>query len=170
MFRKTLIISILLLLPTLTFAQNKSVFTPLTDNKCKINLDSQIPGNMDGLCPGVGRFKLKIFTDDERMSVSVVAPDQKTFDLDFWGYFGNFSYIGERAEWRLKGKTPVGLIVRLNVSDRGEGKEPSSYLMVSKVGPTNSCVIAIVKPGKNQNIQARELADSAANKPCKKVE
>ncbi len=170
MFKKTLVVSVILLLSTLTFAQNKSVYTPLTDNKCKIKQDSQVPGNMNGLCPGVGRYNLKIYVDDERMSASVVAPDQKTFDLDFWGYFSNFSSIGERAEWRMKGKTPVGLIVRYNVSDRGEGNKPTSHLMVSKVSPINSCLVAIVKPGKNQIAQAQKLADSAANKPCKKIE
>lgn len=170
MFKKTLICALMLLFSTLTFAQNKSVYTSLIDNKCKIQEDAQVPGNMNGLCPGVGGYNLKIFADDERMSVSVVAANQKTFDLDFWGYFGNFSSVGERAEWRVKGKTPVGLIVRYNVSDRGEGKPPTSYLMVSKVSLINSCLIAIVKPGKNQNIQARKLADAAVNKPCKKIE
>ena len=170
MFKKTLVVSFLLLLSTLTFAQNKSVYTPLTDNKCNVTLDSQIPGNMSGLCQGVGNYYLKIYADDDRMSVSVVSSDQKTFDLDFWGYFGNFSQIGEKAEWRMKGKTPVGLIIRYDVSDRGDGKKPSSYLMVSKISPTGSCVVAIVKPGKNQNVEARKLADSASKKPCQKVE
>jgi hypothetical protein len=100
----------------------------------------------------------------------VIAANKKTFDLDFWGYFGNFSQIGEKAEWRINGQTPVGLIVRYNVSDRGEGKPPTSYLMVSKIGATESCVVGIVKPGKNQNAEARKLADSASNKPCQKAE
>ncbi|MEP6900814.1 MAG: hypothetical protein ABJA66_03630 [Actinomycetota bacterium] len=170
MFKKTLVGSFLLLLSTLTFAQNKSVYTPLTDNKCKITPDLQIAGNMSGLCQGVANYKLQIAVDDERMSVSVIASAQKTFDLDFWGYFGNFSQIGEKAEWRMNGKTPVGLIVRYDVSDRGEGNKPTSYLMISKISSTESCVVAIVKPGKNQNAEARKLADSASNKPCQKVE
>jgi hypothetical protein len=170
MFKKTLVVSFLLLLSTLTFAQNKSVYTPLTDNQCNIKLDSQIAGNMSGLCAGAGNYKLKIYADDERMSVSVVASAQKTFDLDFWGYFRNFSQIGEKAEWRMKGKTPVGLIIRYDVSDRGDGNKSTSYLMVSKIAATESCVVGIVKPGKNQNAEARKLADSASNKPCKVAE
>jgi hypothetical protein len=170
MFKKLLVVSFLLLLSTAVFAQNKSIYTPLTDNKCAVKVDSQVPGVMNGLCAGAGGYKLEILADDERMSVNIVASNTKKFGLDFWGYFSNFSSLGERAEWRMKGKTPVGLIIRYDVSDRGDDGKRSSYLMVSKISQTESCVIGIVKPGKNQNAEARRLADSAANKPCKKAE
>src|SRR5438034_2777090 len=45
----------------------------------------------------------------------------------------NFSELGDRAEWRMKGKTPVALIVRLKVSDQGDAKPQTSYLIVSKI-------------------------------------
>jgi hypothetical protein len=69
----------------------------------------------------------------------------------------------------MKGKKAFALIVRLNVSDQGDEKPPISYLIVSKISPTNACVIDIVKPGKNQNAQAQRLADEASTKPCKKI-
>lgn len=169
MFKNLLIVSFLLLLSTVAFAQNKSVYTPLTNDKCQVKIDSKLP-IMNGLCPGVGGFNLAIADDDSRMSVSVVAPDKTVFDLDFWGHFRNFSYIGERAEWRMKGKTPVALIIRYNVSDQGDGDKKTSYLMVSKITPTKSCVVGIFKPSKSQNLLAQQLADSASKKPCKKVE
>jgi hypothetical protein len=90
--------------------------------------------------------------------------------LNFWNYFGNFSELGERAEWRMNGKKPVALIVRLKVSDRGDGKPPTSYLIVSKIRGTEACVTDIVKPGKGQNAKARSLADKAPIKPCKKID
>ena len=170
MFKDLLVVSFILLLSAAAFAQNKSVYTALTDNKCAVKNDSTVPGVMNGLCAGAGGYKLEILADDERMSVNVVAANTKKFALDFWGYFRNFSSVGERAEWRMNGKTPVGLIIRYDVSDRGDGKKPTSYLMVSKIIPTESCVVGIVKPGKNQNAEARRLADSAANKPCKKAD
>lgn len=169
MFKTILTVSFILLLSTLTFAQNKSIYTPLTNDKCQVKIDSKLP-IMNGMCPGVGGYNLGIADDDSRMSVSVVAPDKKVFDLDFWGYFNNFSSIGEQAEWRMKGKTPVGLIIRYNVSDQGDGDKNTSYLMVSKITPTKSCVVGWFKPSKSQNILAQQLADSASNKPCKKVE
>jgi len=69
----------------------------------------------------------------------------------------------------MKGKKPVALIVRLNVSDNGDEKPPTSYLIVSKISSTNACVTDIVKPGKNQNAQAQSLADKASTKQCKKI-
>jgi hypothetical protein len=98
-----------------------------------------------------------------------VLPSKKTVGLDFWNHFGNFSALGETAEWRMKGKKPVALIARLNVSDQGDRKPPTSYLIVSKLSPTKPCVTDIVKPGKSQNAQAQRLADAASTKPCKKV-
>ncbi len=89
--------------------------------------------------------------------------------MDFLSYLGNFSELGKKAEWRMKGKKPVALIVRLNVSDRGDEKPPTSYLIVSKISPTETCVTDIVKPGKSQNAQARRLADKASTRPCKKI-
>jgi hypothetical protein len=170
MIKNTVPVLLLFLLSAAAFAQNKSVYTPLTDNRCAVRIDSTVPGVMNGVCRGVGDYQLEILLDDERMSVNVIAPANEKFALDFWGHFRNFSSVGEKAEWRLRGRTPVGLIVRYDVSDRGDGNKPTSYLMVSKLGPKGSCLVGIVKPGKNQNIEARKLADAASNKPCKTAE
>ena len=69
----------------------------------------------------------------------------------------------------MNGKKAVALIVRLNVSDKGDEKPSTSYLVVSKISPTGACVTDIVKPGKNQNAQAQRLADEASAKTCKKI-
>lgn len=170
MFKTTFPVLLIFLLSVLTFAQNKSVYTPLTNEKCKVKFDSQIPGNMSGVCAGAGEYKLMIYDDDARMSLGVVSPDNQVSDLNLWGHFGNFSYLGEQAEWRLKNNVPVALIVRYKVSDRGDGKTPSSYLIITKISPTDSCVVGMIKPGKNQNALARQMADTAQKKPCKTIE
>jgi hypothetical protein len=126
-----------------------------------------MPGNYSGRCDGVGGYKLEVYLDDERNSLGVVLPSKKVVGLDFWNHFGNFSELGDRAEWRIKGKKPVALIVRLKVSDQGDEKPQTSYLIVSKISGTNACVTDIVKPGKNQNAQAQRLANEASTKPCK---
>ncbi len=166
MCKKLLAVLFVLFFSTLAFAQNKSVYTPLTNDKCQVKIDPVLPV-MDGLCPGVGGYNLQIYDDDARMSAGVVAPDREVSDLDFWGFFRNFSELGQQAEWRMKGNKPVGLIIRYLVSDRGDGKTPSSYLMVAKISPTKSCVTDIVKPSKTQNLTAQRLADKALSKPCK---
>jgi len=153
------------------FAQNKSVYTNLSADKCKTaDVDKGMPGNYSGKCEGVGGYDLEVYLDDERNSIGVVLPSKKTVGLDFWNYFGNFSALGEKAEWRVKDEKPVALIVRLNVSDRGDEKPPTSYLIVSKISATGACVTDVVKPGKSQNAQAQRLADKASNKPCKKIQ
>ncbi|HWT01053.1 MAG TPA: hypothetical protein VN256_12470 [Pyrinomonadaceae bacterium] len=153
---------------TAAFAQNKSIYTSLAADKCKtIAVDNGMPGNYSTRCDGAGGYKLEVYLDDERNSIGVVLPSNETVGLDFWNHFGNFSALGEKAEWRMKGQKPVALIVRLNVSDQGDGKPPTSYLIVSKISSNKPCVTDIVKPGKNQNAQARRLADAASTKPCK---
>ena len=170
MFKSLLFFSFVFVFSSAAFAQNKSVYTDLSAEKCKTaDLDKGIPGNYSGKCKGVGGYDLEVYLDDERNSVGVVLPSKKTIGLDFWNYFGNFSALGEKAEWRIKGKKPVALIVRLNVSDNGDEKLPTSYLIVSKISATEACVTDIVKPGKTQNAQAQRLADKASTKQCKKI-
>jgi hypothetical protein len=171
MFRNFLLLSFIFVFSTIAFAQNKSVYTDLAADKCKtVEVDKGMAGNYSGKCAGVGGFALEVYLDDERNSIGVVLPSKKTVGLDFWNYFGNFSALGEKAEWRMKGTKSVALIVRLNVSDQGDEKPPTSYLIVSKISATTACVTNVVKPGKNQNLLAQRLADTASTKPCKKIQ
>jgi len=169
--RRILIVSLLtVFLSIAAFAQNKSVYTSLAADKCKTaSVDQGMPGNYSGKCPGVAGFALEAYLDDERNSVGVVLPNKKVVGLDLWNHFTNFSELGETAEWRMKGKRPVALIVRLKVKDKGDDKPGTSYLIVSKLSNTTACVTDIVKPGKSQNLTAQRLADKASNKPCKKT-
>ncbi len=170
MFKNTLFLLFVLAFSTAAFAQNKSVYTGLTADKCQtVAVDNGMPGNYSTKCAGVGGYDLEVYLDDERNSIGVVLPSKETVGLDFWSYFHNFSALGEKAEWRMKGKTPVALIVRLNVSDKGDEKPPTSYLVVSKISPTSACVTDVVKPGKNQNVRAQQLADKASAKSCKEI-
>ena len=171
MRKRLLSLSFVFVFSTVALSQSKSIYTSLAANKCQtIDVNKGMPGNYSGRCSGVGGYKLDVYLDDERNSVGVVLPSKKVIGLDLWNYFGNFSELGETAEWRMKGKQPVALIVRLKVSDRGEGKLPTSYLIVSKINWTDACVTDIVKPGKGQNARARSLADGASTRPCKKTE
>ena len=170
MFRNLMILLFVFIFQTIVFAQNKSVYTNLSEDKCKTeSVDQGMPGNYTGNCKGVANFDLEVYLDDERNSVGVILPSKKTINLEFWNYFSNFSALGEKAEWRIKRKKPVALIVRLNVSDRGDEKPPTSYLVISKISETNACVTDIVKPGKNQNARTRQMADKAITKACKKI-
>ena len=171
MFKRLLALSFALVFSTVALAQNKSIYTSLVADKCKtIAVNNGMAGNYSTRCDGVGGYKLEVYLDDERNSIGVVLPSKKVIGLDLWNHFSNFSELGDRAEWRMKGKKPVALIVRLKVSDQGDEKPPTSYLIVSKIIGTDACVTDIVKPGKSQNAKAQSLADNASTKPCKKTD
>jgi hypothetical protein len=125
-------------------------------------------------CSGIAGYKVRVTSQDERQGLAIVKPDGSVHELDL-GYIGGggFSYIGPKAEWRVrkqKGKlVPIALIVRFNVSTGGEGKE-TSYLAVSKITPKSICFIQAIDPGPDANLKARQAADSAAGKPCYKLE
>lgn len=171
MCKGLLALAFVLVFSSVTLAQNRSTYTSLAATKCKtVDVNKGMQGNYSGRCAGVGGYQVDVYLDDERNSIGVVLPSKKVIGLDFWHHFGGFSELGETAEWRMKGKEPVALIVRLKVSDRGDGKPPTSYLIVSKLNATDACVTDIVKPGKGQNAKAQSLADGASTRPCKKTE
>jgi hypothetical protein len=171
MFKGLLALSFVLVFSTIALGQHKSIYTSLAAKKCKtVDVNKGMAGNYSGRCDGVAGYQLDVYLDDERNSVGVVLPSKKVIGLDLWNHFGGFSELGETAEWRMKGKQLVALIVRLKVSDRGEGKAPTSYLIVSKINGTDACVTDIVKPGRAQNATAQSLADGASTRPCKKTE
>lgn len=150
----------------------QSVYTTLDDRKCKtLESNPNEGGSYLGECPGTGGYKLRVAEGDLRQTVSVVAPNKKVFPLELWTFFSGFSAVQQNAEWRVKGKTPIAVIVRFNVSENPEdSSKTSSYLIVSKITKGETCVVETFKPGKAQNILARQAADSAASKPCKSPE
>lgn len=163
--RKILLISLILLVTAGAQAQIKSVYTSLAAKACKPTAKSSDDG-YEGICPGVGGYKLLAMEGDLRQNIHVIAPGGKKFDLNFWGFYGNFSSVGEKAEWRVKAGKPIALIARYNVSNAEDSSKITSYLLVSKISRTQSCVVKFVEPGPNQNATARKFADTAANMSC----
>ena len=167
---KFLILSLFfsLSLATAAAAQIKSIYTSTKTSACRtITSTSAGTGSYVGECRGAGGYKVRLIEGDIRQTLDIITPARKRFELAFWTIFGGFSSIGEKIEWRIKGKTPVALIARYNVADPEDSRKNTSYLMVSKIGRTMSCVTDVVEPGPGQNEKARRLADVAANKPCK---
>lgn len=153
-------------------AQNKSVYTDLSDTKCKeLAANEDEGGSYKGECKGVGGYKLHVIEGDLRQSIDVVAQNGKVHQLRMWEHFGGFSAVGEKAEWRVKGKTPIALIFRFNVAnDPDDILNRKSYLIVAKITKDLACVTNIVEPAKDQNRQAQDLADASAFEPCKVAE
>lgn len=150
-------------------AQITSVYTDLDDRKCKtIELTDEDGGSYKGECKGVGGYKLHVIEGDLRQTVTIVDPKGKEHPLEFWNLTGAFTYIGETAEWRMKEKKPIALIVRLNVSENVEdASKTKGYLVVAKITPEKTCVTEFLAPTRSHNYEARNAADKSATRPCR---
>ncbi len=165
---KTFAIFTIIFVSAATAFSQTSVYTDLSDIKCKTLKSDEEDGVLyKGECAGVAGYKLHLLEGDLRQSIDVIFPDKTAHQLRFWEYFMAYSYIGPRAEWRMKDKKPFALIVRLNVrEDVDDMSKNTSYLIVSRIAKDLACVTDVVKPGKDQNAQARKLADASVNSPC----
>lgn len=150
-------------------AQNTSVYTNLDGKGCKtLESNPNEGGSFLGECKGVGGYKLQVLEGDLRQSINVIDPKGKKTELNLWNVSGGFSSLGEQAEWRMKRKTPVALIVRFNVSENPEdSSKVTSYLAVVKITKDEICVTDALKPTRSHNFEARRAADKAATRSCR---
>ena len=167
---KTLLLAyILISVATLTAAaQNTSIYTDLTDKKCKtLKSNPDEGGSYLGEGNGAAGSKLQLLEGDLRQSINVIDPKKKKIELNLWNISGGFSSLGEQAEWRMKGKTPVALIVRFNVSEVPEDSSKiTSYLVVVKITNDTICITEALRPTRSHNFEARRAADRSASRPC----
>jgi hypothetical protein len=147
-----------------------SVYTPLDDKKCKtLEMTDEEGGSYKGECKGVGGYKLHVIEGDLRQTVTIIDPSGKEHPLEFWNLTGAFNAVGEKAEWRMRGKKPIALIVRLTVNERVD--DPAyvkGYLVVAKITPEATCVTHFLAPTRSHNYEARQAADKSAARPCLK--
>ncbi len=159
-------------LPRSASAPITSMYTGTSGKGCKTIKNYPETGDSVWRCPGVAGYRLEIAEGDLRMNITVIAPNGKKSDLNYWGVITSaFSSLGDKAEWRVQkmnGKTiPIALIVRVNANENPEAPEKkTSYLAVAKITPGKTCVTDKIGPSATANEEARRAADSAANKPC----
>jgi hypothetical protein len=162
---------ILSLAAATTLAQaNRSVYTPLAAKQCRtIRVETTGAGDYEGRCRGVAGYSLLLLEGDLRQNIIVVTPKGAKHSLDLWDVVsGGFSYVGPRAEWRIK-KSPVAFIIRYNASEDPENpNRKTSYLVVAKITRDEICVTDKISAGPKANAEARAAADAAATKPCLK--
>jgi hypothetical protein len=164
-------------LTSIHFAQGRkvdSIYTAITESKCK-----KLKPQGDGViyraeCEGVGGYKIISLGSDHRQAIDLLTPKKKTLAIDLWSNFSAApASLGENIEWRVTGKgkavIPFAIIVRVNLrSDPNNENKIESSLFVIKIESAAACVTDIVAPDMaNQNIKARELADASKTVPCK---
>ena len=148
-----------------------SIYTELSNPPCESLPETETGGG--GLrCSGPWGFQLLAHDEDSRVSMSIVDHLGQTYPLDFWQVVTRgFSSFGPRAEWRLLDGRPMALIVRVNAFEDPERPDRAvSYLVVSKVADRKMCVTDRIPPSNNQNLIAREAADSSTDRPCLTLE
>lgn len=150
--------------------EDPGLYSELEGGACKVVSVDREAGGSTTRCPGVEGFELIVQDHDARMSVEVVEPGGNVTPLQLTSVVGQgaFSSLGPRAEWRLdaQGK-PSALIVRFNVfADPEQPERPTSYLVVARIAGGNTCAVAAVSPSPDQNMEARRVADDAAEKAC----
>ena len=151
----------------------ESMYTELKGKTCRtLERNDEEAGYLLTQCQGVGGYKLQVAAGDDRETITVVKPDGSKHELNLGQVGGGgFSYVGPRAEWRVRRENgriiPVALIVRLNVSTApSDPSKTTSYLTVSKITSQKICLVEAVTPKPNANEAARVAADSAASKAC----
>ncbi len=155
-------------------AKIKSVYTDLSGKTCKkLKPDPEHGILYRAECPGTGGYKLIFLEGDLRQSLNLIAPNGKESTLDLWSKITapKYSFLGKTAEWRVvmngKNQSVGALIVRFNAyEDPARSDKAESFLVVIKVAGQAACITDVVKPGKNQNLKAREFADVSADKQC----
>ena len=170
-FMKLLAFAIVFFAASVTFHAQAvtSVYTPLDHKKCKtLELTDEEGGSYKGLCPGTAGYKLHLIEGDLRQTITIIDPKGKEHPLQFWNLTGAFNAVGETAEWRMRGKKPIALIVRLTVNERVD--DPAyvkGYLVVAKITPQVTCVTEFLAPTRSHNYEARKAADKSATRPCR---
>jgi hypothetical protein len=152
-----------------------SVYTDLSGKNCRQVTAIGETGASVHRCRGVGDYALLVLDDDDRMSLTLIAPDRREHPLDFWTIVTtSFSTLGPKAEWRVvkkDGRTvPVALIVRVNanVQENPDRAKKVSYLVVTKITAGEVCVTDRIDSSPEANVKARQLADASAQKDCLK--
>jgi hypothetical protein len=146
-------------------AQFTSSYTSIAERSCrKIKLTKADEGViLHRRCQGVAGYRLDIFSGEEHEYLSLITPSGKSFDVSINP--ASYSFLDKRAEWRMRGSTPVALIIRFNMS-MPDGKPVDSALVVSKLTRTSACVVDRVFGSKDQNAKARQIADTSRTRKC----
>ena len=160
---------LLSLFPIVIFAKNsvQSVYTSIANKDCKTLSSTNLGASFS--CEPYENIKVEVLEEDLRQSITLIR-DKKRYPLELWKSVSpSFSFLGSKIEWRfLKQEklNPFAMITRYNISIGEYLEQTSSYLVVAKITKNKMCVVGKIKPQRNQNILARQMADKAESLKC----
>lgn len=143
-----------------------SAYTKIQVENCPVIMQDRESGSVAWMCEGYRGMELYVAEGDLRYFVSAgPGAAQRTAASQT---LGPFNRIHTTLEWRLERGSggnwyPFATILRYFVDIDGQGRE-EQILVVSKLGPDDSCQIAHVNASRNQNanVLARQAADQLA--------
>lgn len=171
MLKLTVFAVLLACVTTAAGQTNRSLYTTIGDKQCR-TIKSHEAGDegFEARCRGAAGYTLILSEGDLRQNITVITPQRKEYSLELWSVVSSgFSSVGPKAEWRMAQNKPVALILRYNANEDAE--QPNkllSYLVVTKITPTEVCVTDKILPSPTANEDARRAADAAPTKSCLK--
>src|SRR5260221_1295870 len=111
----------------------RSIYTSLAKSACTVLEINEEEASGIARCPGAGGYSLLLIEHDDRMSLTIVAPDASEHPLDFFPIVTqHFSTLGNTVEWRVSGQgakiVPRALIARVNAEEhQPESAKATSY-------------------------------------------
>ena len=155
--------------PIVMFAEDsiQSAYTSIENKDCTTLSSTHFGGSFS--CEAYGNIKVEVLEEDLRQSITLIR-DKKRYPLELWRSVSPaFSFLGNKIEWRFSNKEKkktIAMITRYNVSVGEYLEQTNSYLAVVKITNNEMCVVGKVKPQREQNILARQMADKAESLPC----
>jgi len=151
---------------------NHSVYTAIGEKQCRTIKSHEADNEgFEARCHGAAGYTLILSEGDLRQNITVITPQRKEYSLELWSVVSSgFSSVGPKAEWRMTSQNkPVALILRYNANEDAEHPNKLlSYLVVTKITPTEICVTDKISPSPTANEDARRAADAASTKSCLK--
>jgi hypothetical protein len=153
----------------------RSVYTEIGGALCEKEIDRTDPNETSYLrCPGVRDYSLIVRrVDAGRNSIDIVDPDKRVLPLHYEEVVTRHMFtLGAQAEWRVGSKQgtdrPIALIVRVQAHEDGSNpaRVTATYVAVGKITPGGACVTDRIPDGPQSETDARDAADSAAERAC----
>jgi len=153
-----------------------SVYTEVSEKACKeIEPEPDSGAIYEAECPGTAGYKLIFSASDHSQVLSVIDKEGKESLLAFRNALNTVAdfVMGDKVEWRMdskgNGAKPRSMIVRLTkFIDPEDQNKTESFLAVIRL-EGEPCVTNVVGPSADQNLKARQLADTKGRE-CLKVD
>jgi hypothetical protein len=164
--KRSLVVVLFLIAPSLAVAGNTSVYTKCELDKCpRLDVGNADEGDSGSwLCKGYGNLKIYFAEGDLRdyLAFGKTPKDHCAAHQTFSG----FNSVNSTVEWRLSKGNPIASIQRWTASyDPEDSAKTKTWLVVTRIESDNSCHMAVVEGAfPNANVKAREIADTLAEK------